>query len=54
MLKIVAEHGYFGTDELAYRTICKELKDLHLEILPRLKMSTERKWIRLIPVDKKM
>lgn len=54
VLKIVAQHGYFGMEELSYRTICKDLNNIHLEILPRLKMTTEDKWIRLIPVDKKI
>lgn len=48
---IIAQHGFFGKEELKYRTICKQLKDIHLEILARLNMSTEVKWIRLIPVD---
>lgn len=55
VLKIVAEHGYFGMEGLEYRTICKELKNIHLDILPRIKnLPSEKKWIRLIPVDKKM
>lgn len=48
---IIAQHGYFGKEELKYRTICKQLRDIHLEILARLNMSTEVKWIRLIPID---
>jgi hypothetical protein len=52
VLKIVAEHGYFGMEELEYRTICKDLRNIHQEILARLDIPTEKKWIRLIPVDK--
>ena len=54
VLKIVAEHGYLGMEGLQYRTICKDLSNIHLEILPRLNIATENKWIRLIPVDKKL
>ena len=48
VINIVAEHGYFGMEELDYRTLCKKLRNIHLEILPRLRLPTEKKWIRLI------
>lgn len=50
-LQIVAEHGYLGMEELGFRLICRELKDIHMEILSRLPLPTEKKWIRLIPVN---
>jgi hypothetical protein len=53
-IKIIAQHGFFGKEELKYRSICKDLKNIHLDILGRLNMSTEQKWIRLIPIDSKM
>lgn len=50
-IKIVAQHGFLGRGELNYRLICRALKDIHLDILGRLKMPSSHKWIHLIPVD---
>lgn len=54
VIRIVAQHGFLGREELTLRIVSRGLRDIHLDILARLNISTYMKWIRLIPVDQKL
>ena len=52
-IKITAKKGFLSQKEINTRLVCKQLRDIHKNILYGIKMAPQDKWIHLIP-EKKM
>lgn len=53
-ITIAAKRGFFGKADLNLRLINSTLKNVHLEIISRLDMKIEEKWIHLIPFRREL